>query len=115
MVWPGAAIFVFNATRWLFNKVPTLLVNVPIVPGTMFSVALYEHNHQRFSSLYIISNIICVVFEAVISATAVRMPDWPPQQLLLSNMAFILFVISISVLALRTMKYEAVQGASLHS
>ena len=46
VVWISVAIFLYNATRWLFNKVPTLLVNIPTVPGTMFSVTLYEHNHQ---------------------------------------------------------------------
>ena len=38
------------------------------------------------------------------------MADYQPQQLVLGNVSYIFFVCSISVLALRTMKFEAVQG-----
>ena len=48
--------------------------------------------------------------QGVISAFAPKMADYQPQQLLLGNLAYIFFVVSISVLALRTMKYEAAQG-----
>ena len=110
LVWVSVAIFFYNVIRWLFYKVPMLLQHVPTVPGIMFSVTLYEHNHQWFSSLYVISSILCLVFEGIISATAPKMADYQPQQLVLGNVSYIFFVCSISVLALRTMKFEAVQG-----
>ena len=111
VVWLPILICFYNVYRWLLYKIPTLLQHIPTVPGAVFSIALYEHNHQWFSSMYIFSSLFCLVFEVLIAACeTTRLAHYVPRQVLVENLPFIFFVLSISVISLRSMRYEAMQG-----
>ena len=110
-VWVSSLITLYNFCCWFVYKVPTLLQSVPKAPGTMFSIALYEHNYHWFSSVYLISSMLCFTLELAIGASqTTRLSDYRPYQLFLATLPFIILVVSISVIALRSMRYEAMQG-----
>ena len=115
-VWVSALIMFYNDFRWLLYKIPILFKRVPTSPETTFSIALYEHNHQWFSSMYLISSVLCMTLEVAIGASeTVLLPYYGPNELLLINVPFIFFVLSISVIALSSMRYEAMQGMCVTS
>ena len=67
-------------------------------------------DHTFFPMIYTLSGISVIVLLSVLIATSSRIDNYSGRDLWLSNLPFLVFVILLSTLSMRLVKFEVVQG-----
>ena len=113
---PGTFLFLYNSCRWLWYELWPVVRRAMSDRGTNRPVSgvLTEHKREEtrllYSGMFVISIVGCIVFLGSNAATADAIAKWGPIQMMLGNMAYILFVLTLSILVMRTVKFEMVQS-----
>ena len=113
---PGAFLFVYNSCRWLLYELWPVMRRTMLTRGRSRPVsgALADQRREEtrllYSGMFVISMILCMLFLGVNGATANAIANWNPNQVMYSNLAYITFVLTLSILAMRTVKFEMVQS-----
>ena len=114
-------IFIVNSIRWLLIvyfkfsswKRYVMCRSDLIAHPQIESQAVNAGNtpdHTFFPMIYTLSGICVIVLLSVLIATSSRIDNYSGRDLWLSNMPFLVFVILLSTLSMRLVKFEVVQG-----
>jgi hypothetical protein len=114
---PGCLTFLFNTCRWLAYELwpvvkRTILVSAhaPAVTGPIADQRR-EEARLLYSGAFVVSILACIVFLlGVNGATSSALANWNNRQVLYANVAFITCELTLSVLAMRTVKFEMVES-----
>ena len=112
-------LFIINSLRWL------IIAYLGMNPWQMLMNCLSDEqhladlvvlkvkdgrNHKFFPMIYVIIGVIIVIFIAALLASAPRVENYDPISLALNSAPYVCFLIAVSTLSMRMVKFEVVQG-----
>ena len=111
----GGPIYVINTFRWLVYELWPVVASSLRSQGTRaVSGPITDQRREEarllYSGAFVISILACILFLGVDAATANAIANWTPNQVMYGNIAYITFELTLSVLAMRTVKFEMVQS-----
>ena len=112
---PGTLLFLINTGRWLVYELwPVVASSLRTQRGRVVSGPITDQHREEarllYSGAFVISILTCILFLGIDAATANAIANWTPNQVMFSNIAYITFELALSVLAMRTVKFEMVQS-----
>lgn len=114
-------MFMFNSGRWLiivyfkayswkkFLMCSSKNILEPEIESRL-SNSIDSPDHTFFPMIYTVSGIFVIVLLLILIASSSRISDYNERDLLLNQLPFLLFIIVLSTLSMRMVKYEVVQG-----
>ena len=112
-------LFIINSLRWL------IIAYLGMNPWQMLMNCLSDEqhladlvvlkvkdarDHKFFPMVYVIIGVIIVIFIAALLASAPRVENYDPISLALNSAPYVCFLIAVSTLSMRMVKFEVVQG-----
>jgi hypothetical protein len=112
-------MFLFNSSRWLIlahyraiqwtNVLFFYSKSRQIHPSAMVNISA-NSDHTFFPMIYTLIGMIVLVLLSVLIATSSRIENYNETNLVQGNIPFLVFVISVSILSMRMVKFEVIQG-----
>lgn len=110
--------FLFNSARWLIivyynvHSWKGLLMCSSVRPSTESQVAPASKtpHHTFFPMVYTVASLCIILMLFLIIASSSRLEKYKSHNLLENNLPFLVFVVLISTLSMRMVKFEVVQG-----
>lgn len=109
----GAASFIWCSTLWLNAIVPTLfplLFEGPVESKEMTDKYSVAAAHLLFPTLYVAMSITLLSLLILLSALYNSTPSYDGNALKIYNLSFLAYVLFVSFVSIRMMKYEIFQG-----
>lgn len=112
--------FFFNSSRWLIlvycraTKWSKLLFFYSKTRPAEASTGTGLGDHTFFPMVYTLCGMLVLVLQCILLGTSTRIENFTETNLFQSNLAFLVFVILVSTLSLRMVKFEVVQGLVRH-
>jgi hypothetical protein len=111
---PSTLIFLFNTCRWLIYELwpvvkRTVLVTAHGTPRAVSGPIADQRREEArllYSGAFVVSILACIVCLGTKDAIS----NWGSRQVMYANVAYITFELTLSVLAMRTVKFEMVQS-----
>ena len=115
---PLALIFLINTCRWLIYELwpvvkRTLLVTAQGAPRAVTGPIADQRREEArllYSGAFVVSILACIIFLGVSAFSSDAIANWNNRQVMYANVAYITFELTLSVLAMRTVKFEMVQS-----
>lgn len=110
--------FFFNSSRWLIlvycraTKWSKFLFFYSKTRPAEATTGLGDHTF--FPMVYTLCGMLVLVLQCILLGTSTRIENFTETNLFQSNLAFLVFVILVSTLSLRMVKFEVVQGLVRH-
>lgn len=112
-------LFLFNSSRWLIlahyraiqwtNILFFYSKSRQIHPSAMTNTSA-NSDHTFFPMIYTLIGMIVLVLLSVLIATSSRIENYNETNLVQGNIPFLVFVVSVSILSMRMVKFEVIQG-----
>jgi hypothetical protein len=108
--------FFFNSSRWLIlvycraTKWSKFLFFYSKTRPPEITASTGSGDHTFFPMAYTLCGMLVLLLQCVLMGTSSRVENFTETNLFQSNLAFLVFVILVSTLSLRMVKFEVVQG-----
>ena len=114
-------IFIFNSTRWLivvyfraatwkrFLMCTSKVTEQPEIES-LSVIASNTTDHTFFPMVYTLAGTCVIILLSLLITTTSRIESYTGRDLWLNNVPFLVFVILLSTLSMRLVKFEVVQG-----
>ena len=112
-------LFLFNSSRWLIlahyraiqwtNVLFFYSKSRQIHPSAATSISA-NSDHTFFPMIYTLIGMIVLVLLSILIGTSSRIEDYSEMNLVQGNLPFLVFVISVTILSMRMVKFEVIQG-----
>ncbi len=115
---PASLIFLFNTCRWLIRELwpvvkRTVLATAQGAPRAVSGPIADQRREEArllYSGAFVVSILTCMVLLGINGFSADAIANWNRRQIMYANVAYITFELTLSVLAMRTVKFEMVES-----